>query len=420
MTQLDDPGLTRAIYAIVAIDDHGHPLPRGAEEVDRDRPINPYDHPLGLRMRPTNSEYVAAWRVLWGYDYDDFRPDHLVALITKKQDIKERPDYYQWIFRKLNVEAMLYVAAAPEREFTLPRFHWCAHVDWMLWPFAKPDEPDRTFVPGFIEMNRQQVGADGGELPATLDKYADTVIDAHLAAVRRQGAVAVKFNTAYYRRIRFEAVPARDASDIWAATVSGVPITARQHTALADHLFRRIIAAAGEHGLPVQIHTGLGAKPHFRAADSDPLLLETVFRDYPSTRFVLLHGGWPYDREGISALAHENVYLDFSCANLYFYPRALAALIRAALEWFPEKVLYGSDTHSDRSIAKLSGVPPRPNPLAGWEEKSWLVDRTSRQALSLAVAGMLSDHEINGAGAELLARGVLRDNARNLYALARR
>lgn len=371
MTPLADPGLTRAIRAVVAIDDHAHPLRRGAEEVDPARPINPYDHPLGLRMRPTNPEYVAAWRALWGYDHDDLEPDHLLALIEQKHNVQNRPDYYEWIFGKLNTETMIYVATAPEPEFGPPRFHWCAHVDWMLWPFAKPNEPDQTFVPGFLEMNRQQVaGACADALPRTLDEYVDTVVDAHLDAVRRQGGIAVKFNTAYYRRIRFAAVPARDAAEIWAAGVCGAPMTAGQHTALQDHLFRRIVAAAGGHGLPVQIHTGLGAKPHFHAADSDPLLLEPVFRDHPSTRFVLLHGGWPYDREGISALAHQNVYLDLSCANLYFYPRALAARIRAALEWFPEKILYGSDTHSDRSIAKLSGVAPRPNPLAGWEEKS--------------------------------------------------
>lgn len=407
------------VMALRSVDDHGHPLPSGTEAINLESPINPYDGALGFRMRPTNPEYVEAWRALWGYEHADFDPAHLGGLIELKLAAQKRPDYYEWMLDRLNCDAMLYIAMAPIQTFPASRFHWCAHVDWILWPFVNPEEKDRVFVPGFLEANREHCAEAGFEgLPDTLAAYVAEIVEGSMARFRASGAIAIKFNTAYYRPILFDPVPDDDASAIYRRARSGFAVTAREHTTLQDYFFRSIVSAAGDARLPVQIHTGLGARPHFQISHSNPLLLESVFRDAPHTDFLLLHGGWPFDREAVSALAHENVYLDFSCANLYFYPRQLANLIRSALEWFPEKLVYGTDNHSDRSIAKLSGVPPRANPLAGWEEKFWLVDRTSRQALAMALEEMAADGHITPDGGLGLARAVLRENARALYSLA--
>ena len=413
-----DPALARYIDQLITVDGHGHPLVTGSEEVDLCHPINPYDHSLGLRMRPTNREYIGAWRALWGYQHDDLDADHLRALIETKMSAQTRPDYYDWVFDRLRSQAMIYIGAAPEPRFLSPRFHWCPHVEWMLWPFPKPDTQNKILVPAFLDANRRECQAGGWEtVPQTLDKYVGALVDERLATFRDLGAVGIKFNTADYRPLRFDNVPAADATAIYRLAYARKPITSSQHTALQDFLFRAIVSRAGSLGLPVQVHTGLGAQPRFEIANSDPLLLESVFRDVPGTNFVLLHAGWPYDRQAVSALAHENVYLDFSCANLYFYPQSLARIIRSGLEWFPEKVLYGSDTHSDRSIAKLSGVPPRPNPLAGWEEKSWIIARASKEAVTIALAGMRDDGEITGQEVESLATAVLRGNTIELYRL---
>ena len=53
----------------------------------------------------------------------------------------------------------------------------------------------------------------------------------------------------------------------------------------------------------------------------------------------------------------------------------------------------------------------------GWEELGWIAARTGRQALAIALTGMLRDGEITRARASELARMVLRDNARKLYKL---
>ena len=53
----------------------------------------------------------------------------------------------------------------------------------------------------------------------------------------------------------------------------------------------------------------------------------------------------------------------------------------------------------------------------GWEESGWIAARTARQALAIALTGMMRDGEITHRRAIEMARLVLRDNARKLYGL---
>ena len=78
--------------------------------------------------------------------------------------------------------------------------------------------------------------------------------------------------------------------------------------------------------------------------------------------------------------------------------------IREWLEHNPEKVMFATDAYPYSSEI-------------GWEEGCWLAAQTGRQALGLALTGMLRDGEIDRDEAVRLARLVLRDNARKLYKL---
>ena len=74
--------------------------------------------------------------------------------------------------------------------------------------------------------------------------------------------------------------------------------------------------------------------------------LESILDD-PSLRkttFVLLHGGaGPYTHEIAVLLSKPNVYADFSEQDALLPARPLSMVIREWLEWYPEKVLYGTD-----------------------------------------------------------------------------
>jgi predicted TIM-barrel fold metal-dependent hydrolase len=97
-----------------------------------------------------------------------------------------------------------------------------------------------------------------------------------------------------------------------------------------------------------------------------------------------------------------NVYVDFSGFYWMTYPHQAAQDLRRFLEAAPEKVLYGSD------------ASPFSDDV-GWEETAWIAAKVHRQALGLAVTGMIDDGEISLERGRQLVHMVLRENARQLY-----
>jgi hypothetical protein len=73
--------------------------------------------------------------------------------------------------------------------------------------------------------------------------------------------------------------------------------------------------------------------------------LESILRDlkYKDTTFVMIHGGFPYDRESIWLAAVPNVYLDSSEFVMLVYPGEYSHVLKLWFETFPEKVVFGSD-----------------------------------------------------------------------------
>jgi len=82
----------------------------------------------------------------------------------------------------------------------------------------------------------------------------------------------------------------------------------------------------------------------------------------------------------------------------------LSQMLRDWLEWYPEKVLFGTDASPG-------------TPELNWEEGGWLAATTARVALGTALTGMMNDGEISRDRAVEIARMVLRENALKLYGL---
>ncbi len=420
MTGLD-PGLEREAFAIRAIDQHAHPVPVGGEpKGDPDRPLQPYGVTLPLRMRLDNPEYLDAWAALWGYTEPDWSLSRLRELMARKEALIEGKGvgYNAWILDKLNIETMIAIAPGPSASEAAPHFRWCAFSDWFLWPFPMSEVNPSGMARMYRATNdRFCKGAASGERPPSLDRYVEEVMLPTLALYKEQGAVGLKFHGPYNRSLAFDLVEEPEARRLYLNGIRDGALRGSDHKALQDFLFERLVREAGRIGFVVQMHTGLGLKQGFVIAGSNPLLMERLIRAVPGTRFVLLHGGWPFVIETVALLTNKNVYTDFSCANLYQYPRSLSRQIRAALEWHPEKLLYGTDAYSDRSIGMLGGMEPLANPLAGWEEKAWLMDRAGRTALALALSGMREDGELTSGQAEARLAQVMRTTAIDLYRL---
>ena len=197
-----------------------------------------------------------------------------------------------------------------------------------------------------------------------------------------------------------------EAARVYARYARGGAPTAAGYKPLQDFLFRHVAREAGRLGLVVHVHVLTGAGSYFSLRTAHPLLLEQVFNDptLRKTNFVLVHGGWPHTKEVAHLLMKPNVYADFSAQTFLLYPRQLSGVLRDWLEMFPEKVLFGTDSEPFA-------------PAWSWEETGWLTTKTAREALALALTGMIADGEITRERASELARMVMRENAVRLYGL---
>src|SRR5262244_834540 len=92
-TQTPDPQLLAEINKIKAIDNHSHPpklVAQGEKDDDMDAlpcdPLEPSD-PTTV-SRPENPQYLAAWKALYGYRYNDMKPEHVQELLAAKQRVR--------------------------------------------------------------------------------------------------------------------------------------------------------------------------------------------------------------------------------------------------------------------------------------------------------------------------------------------
>ena len=418
-----DPGLLAEVNAIRAVDNHAHAMSAvgadGREDEEYDAiPCGKLEFvsPPPLRLRPDNPIYTGAWRELYGYRHGESMAERDVRelLEAKRRVMRERGEGYPaWVLDRLNIDVMLANRTGPGRGLNAPRFRWVAYGDPLMLPLSTAHlrvNPDRrVFYEREEALLRRDLDAHGlARLPLTLDLYLKTVVNPALERRRREGAVALKFVAAYLRPLDFADTPKAEAARVYARWSRGGAPPWGEYRKLQDFLFRHIVREAGRLGLVVHIHTGGGCGHFFNLGGANPLLLEPLLND-PSQRgtsFVLVHGGYPFVREAEFLLEKPNVYADFSAQTFLLTPQALARVLRGWLEYEPEKILFGTDASPA-------------TPEVSWEESAWMTNKTAREALAIALTGMVRDGDITRARASELARMVLRENAAGLYKLAR-
>ncbi len=377
-----DPQLSAEIAKIKAIDNHAHPV---RPVMPGEKPDDEYDALPVERLEPSS---------------DPIRlrsPESAEAHRTMAHG-----DPVQ-VLDQLGIEVMLANRVSLGPGLPSPRFLWVPFADALMYPLPNEvlihDSDHKAFFADEERLLQRYYSESGvASRPARLDDYLTKVVRATLERHKQGGAVAEKFEMAYLRTLDIGNPPRADAERAW--TGGG------DYKALQDYIFRFIAVECGRLGLAVHFHAAAGAGGYFNIAGANPMLLEPLLND-PSlrkTNFVMVHGGWPFT-EGITALLTKpNAYADFSEQTLVNYPHDVASVIRRWLEYVPEKVLFATDAYPF-------------SPELGWEEAGYVAASAGRQALGIALTGMLRDNEIPRPRAVELARMVLRDNARKLYGL---
>jgi hypothetical protein len=425
VTRAIDPEIAGVIASIRAFDNHAHPVLPPAPNSDQDKTDRNFDALPVDNMEPEtdivawrtdNAQLVDAWHALWGFDaaklpLDDAGMKQLEAARARVKT-REGARFDEWVLDQSNIATMAANRVSMGPGTAPPRFRWVPYVDALLFPLdnsalaaATPDK--KLFFPLEDKLRAQYLAAVNLKSPpATLADYLVKVVTPTLERQHAGGAIAEKFEVAYLRNFDFSDVPQAEAARIYAKWHGKPAPDSADYKLLQDFLFRYIAIECGRLGMAVHLHTISGGGGYFGIAGGNPMLLEPLFNDptLRKTKFVMLHGGWPFVREAGSLLQKPNVYLDLSQQALSFPPRTLAGWLREWLETFPDKVLFGTD-----------GYPF--SDAMGWEESTWIASRNARQALGLALTGMVQDGEITRPRAAEIARMVLTGNAEALYRL---
>jgi predicted TIM-barrel fold metal-dependent hydrolase len=421
-----DPQLLAEINKIQAIDNHSHP-PRltGPGEKDDEfdalpcDPLEPSD-PTTIG-RPGNPQFLAAWKALYGYPWNDASPAHVQELLQmKKRTMQQQGDNYSvWVLDKLGIESEFANRVAMGRGLSFPRFRWVPFDDALLFPLNNAsvanETPDRKFFYSREEMLLRRYMKDLGTtgLPATLQEYISKIVTPTLESQKQQRAVAIKFEAAYLRTLDFGPIPVdqaatlREAEEIYAHYAGGNVPPKDDYLKLQNYLLRYIAREAGRLGLPVHFHTGAGCGTYFMLNGANPANLESILSDASlrKTTFVLLHGGaGPFTKQAAYLMMKPNVYADISELTWFISTRKLSEVLRDFLEGYPEKTLFGTDLYPN-------------TPEINWEEVGWQTSTSAREALAIALTGMMQDGEITRPRALELAHMVLHDNAARLYGL---
>jgi predicted TIM-barrel fold metal-dependent hydrolase len=113
---------------------------------------------------------------------------------------------------------------------------------------------------------------------------------------------------------------------------------------------------AGEHGLPVLLHTGTTFVSQAPIECTLPRHLDPVAIRYPEAKIIMAHLGHPYEGECIAVIRkHPNVYADISA--LHYRPFQLYHSLMLAQEYGVwDKLLFGTDYPFTTVNATIDGL----------------------------------------------------------------
>ncbi len=227
----------------------------------------------------------------------------------------------------------------------------------------------------------------------SLDDYV-TLLDRLCREAKAAGAVGlIDDDTAYDRTLQFDRVPKEAAAQVFGRPRA--ELTAHEIKAFEDFVMWHLAGLSAKYDMPFQIHTG-----DARMQGSNPLLLVDMLAANPQTKFVLMHGGFPWVGEtgaiAMAAMSHAaNVWID-SC---WLPTLSFTMAKRAYHEWLEivpsNRILWGSDLHHAEGIYGATEF--------------------TRRCLAEVLAEKILHGDLTEEEARHIGRQILRGNALDLY-----
>jgi hypothetical protein len=409
LAQSPDRALLGELSKVKAVDAHSHLLLNRVEPAGKTLVQQRSAEDLPLRLRGLGPEWARTWKLLYKVNVPDPSDKRFTEPEKRFADLQQArellvddlgAEFSARMLDQANVE-MAIVSGDPLTGKGLERFRFVARADVFLRPFAQ--DSAEALKPFFIAARMYT-------LPKGLDEYLKKVVTAALERWVSEGAVGIDLGISAWRSLDFDEVNAEAARAAYGRLVIGGEFGANPADlkAFQDYAFRYLAREAGRVGLVVHVKTGMSRDATGIVGNGNPILLGSAMADptLQKTRWLLVHGGFPFDKETGPLLLRPNVYADVSVQDLVRSPTELGESLRRWFELAPERVCFATDAASDPSAPQLR-----------WPELTFLGAETTRAALAIALSRMISDGLVTRAQALQIGKGVLRENALTLHGL---
>jgi hypothetical protein len=402
LAQSADRALLTELAKVKAVDAHSHLLINRVEPSGKALVQQRAASDLPLRLRGVGPEWVRTWKILYKANIPDASEKRLAELQqTRELLVEDLGDQFSTTMLDLANVEMAIVSGEPLTGKGLDRFRFVPRADVFLRPFAQ--DSAEALKPFFIAARMYT-------LPKGLDEYLGKVVTGALERWVADGAIGIDLGVSAWRSLDFDPVNAETARAAYGRLVVGGEFGASPADlkAFQDFTFRHLAREAGRVGLVVHVKTGMSRDATGIVGNGNPILLGTAMADptLQKVKWLLVHGGFPFDKEIGPLLLRPNVYADVSVQDLVRSPTELGESLRRWFELAPERVCFATDAASDPSAPQLR-----------WPELTYLGAETTRAALALALSRMISDGLVTKAQALEIGKGVLRENALTLHGL---
>lgn len=159
----------------------------------------------------------------------------------------------------------------------------------------------------FIKRIQQYRNKEIGSL-----KDWEDLLAVEMRSYKDKGIVAIKTGLAYDRILRYEETSRETAERVFSRVLGAKSdFSTAEVKPLQDYMMHKVLDNAAQLQLPVQVHAGLQEGNGNVISNSNPVHLTNLFLKYPTIKFDVFHGGYPYGPElAVIAKNFQNVYVD--------------------------------------------------------------------------------------------------------------
>ena len=250
-----------------------------------------------------------------------------------------------------------------------------------------------------LEVEFQKIIAATDSFTALIEKVRELVSD-----VRSRGYVGFKSIVGYRTGLNIENWDEDQVHSAYIEARSEVAQTGSVrlgYKPLVDHLLHLSLESAASQELPVQFHVAYG-DPDVDFRTANPLELRSVLENvrYKNAPIVMLHGCWPYTKEGsYLASVYQNAYLDVSYGIAFQSSRSMLRMTEEAFSVAPSsKILYSSDGARVPDLHVMSAI-------------------SARKAVNEVLESMIDDHDFTLINAKKAAESFFKGNAARIYGI---